>query len=374
MEVVKGLVLGSFALVCCSLLGAERYGQLLRVPRGYAAGELRPAFFKALEDYPDAFSELALFSPWTDEAETIDFHRRHLSNVRNFVREGKSRGYAVGLNILPTVAFPENYATQRIAGAQSRLTERGAELTGTLCPRSAVTLGYVRELVALYATTGADFIYLDDDVDLAHCYCPGCQKRFSELSGISVWNSWDVRASLDSKDIAVRTRARSAWIDLADENRALVYEAAAAGAHSVSTNIEVGCMTCNVALSDKAGALWAKALAGKAGATVRWRPGGGCWTDQSRDALMNKLESNVLQTRGAPAAVKTQAELEVFPYHGLQKSPGFLGFESLLYVAWGCDSVAYNMLGPDPTSLGDEFKGYLVKANAASFETHSSHA
>ena len=366
------MLLAAVALVVPSA-EADSYGQLLRVPRGYAADELRPAFWQAIDAHPGAFTELAMFSPWTDEAETLEFHRAFLPRLRAFAAEAKQRGFRVGLNLLPTLAFPEVYETQRVANAQSRLTERGVEHTGTLCPRSKVTTDYVRDLVALYATAGLDFIYLDDDVDLAHCYCPGCQRRFAELSGIAVWNSWDVRASLDAKDPEVRRRARNAWIDLQDENRALVYVAAAEGAHSVSEKIEVGCMTCNVALSDRAGKMWSDALSGKAETVARWRPGGGCWTDQSRDGLMTKLELNVLQLRGVPASVKTEAELETFPYHGLLKTPGFLGFEAMNYIAWGCDSVTYNMLGPEPAALWDEFKGYLDRAQEIALSLRKVH-
>lgn len=352
------------AVFAATASGGERYGQLLRVPRGYAADELRSGFWKAIDAHPGAFTDLAMLSPWTDEVETLDFHHAFLPRLEKFVAEAKLRGYRVGVNILPSVAFPENYGTQRVARAQSRLTEKGAELTGTLCPRSQVTLDYVRELVAIYASAGLDFLYLDDDVDLAHCYCPGCQRRFEKLSGVKVWCSWDVRAALDSKDFEVRRKARDAWIELQDENRALVYAAAERGVHGVSPKIEVGCMTCNVALSDRAGARWTAALSGDSGVAVRWRPGGGCWGDQSRDGLMRKLETNVLQLRGVPAAVKTEAELECFPYHGLQKSSGFIGFEALAYVAWNCDSVAFNMLGPEPEALWDEFKPSLDKAQA----------
>ena len=343
-------------------------GQLLRVPNVYSCAERSAAFWRALDARAGTFSDLALFTRWSNEARTPEFHRGELPRVRAFVEAAHQRGYRVGVNILPTVAFPEDYGVQRLEGARNRVTAQGVEQRGTLCLRSPVTVAAVREICAIYASAGVDFIYLDDDVDLAHCHCPDCCRRFSELSGQPVKGAADVRAALDAADPAVRELARNAWIDLADESRALLYSAAEQGAHGVSPKIELGCMTCGAAISDRAGELWSSALGGASGTRVRWRPGGGCWSDHSRGELLTKLEHIGLQVRGVPAAVEIQAELECFPYHGLLKSPGFLGYEALLYVAWGCDSVAFNMLGGDPGSLDDEFRGYLDRAQTVAPE------
>lgn len=362
-------------LLCCVSRGQTRVdfgatakladnGQLLRVPRSFAKAEKRAIFWKALEANPGAFSELALFTRWSDEARPVDFHRKAIKDVRDFMADAHARGYVAGVNVLPTVAFPEDYAVQHVAGARNRVTEKGVEQRGTLCLRSPVTLKLVHDLCALYASAGVDFVYLDDDVDLAHCYCPDCLRRFAELSGCAVTGAADVCAARNAADPDVRRRARNAWIDLADESRAAFFSAAAKGAHSVSPKVGVGCMTCAAAISDRAGKLWSEALAGEAKTPVRWRPGGGCWSDQSKGEMLAKLENIVQQIRGVPASAEVQAELECFPYHGLQKTPGFIGYEAMLYVAWGCDAVAFNLFGGDPEALADEFRGSLERAAA----------
>jgi len=364
------IVLGAVACCCgVSLLSASasaaavpRYGQLLRVPFAHSKPESRPAFWRALDARQGAFAELALFSRWSNGAETLDYHREMLTNVSAFVREGKARGYAMGVNILPSVAFPEVFASQRVPNGRNRVFKDGVEHVGTLCMSAPETLDYVRDLCALYASTGVDFLYLDDDIDLAHCFCAACCRDFSARIGRPVNDIAAFKAELDAEDPVRRRKARNAWIDLADEIRARVFAAAAEGAHSVSPQIELGCMTCGNVVSDTAGKRWSEALAGTARTRVRWRPGGGSWTDQSREDLMGKVDRCQLQIRGADAWI--QFEEESFPYHGLRKSPGYLGFESLLYVASGADSVAFNILNSSTPSLEDELKPSLDKAAA----------
>lgn len=340
------------------------YGQLLRVHSGLAKPEHRARFWKELDARPGAFNQLALFSPWSEGVAALETHRGKIGDFTAFMEEAHRRGYVAGVNILPGVAFPENFPTQRVAGARNRVNEQGQVQVGTLCLDSQVTRDYIRDLCALYAAAGADFIYLDDDVDLAHCCCPSCCARLSKLAGLDLKDAAAVRAARDGKDLAVRERVRNAWIDFADETRAAVFAAAADGAHAVSPKVGVGCMTCGAANSDRCGALWTKAMKGTSDAVVRWRPGGGNWTDKSLGTLMTKLANNALQTWGVPEDVDVQAELECFPYHGLQKTAGYLGFEALAFVAWGTDSVAYNMLGYEAESLGDEFRDRLDRAQA----------
>lgn len=342
--------------------GAPRYGQLLRVPFDHCRPESRPAFWRALDARPGAFTELALFSRFSNGAETLDYHRPALADVTAFVREGKARGYALGVNILPSVAFPEVFASQRVPNGRNRVFNDGVEHVGTLCMNAPETLAYVRDLCALYASTGVDFLYLDDDVDLAHCFCSACCGGFSARIGRPVADVKAFKAELDAADPARRRKARDAWIDMADEVRARLFAAAAEGAHSVSPRIELGCMTCGNAISDTAGGRWSAALAGSSGTRVRWRPGGGSWTDQSREDLLRKIDTCLLQVRGADAWI--QFEEESFPYHGLRKAPGYLGFECLQYVASGADSVAFNILNASSPALEDELKPSLDRAAA----------
>jgi hypothetical protein len=94
---------------------------------------------------------------------------------------------------------------------------------------------------------------------------------------------------------------------------------------------------------------WASVLTGAGHERVRWRPGGGFYTDRTPDLLLEKAHQIGRQTSLLPPDItgSVQAELENFPYQGLSKSRAVTFTECAADIAAGCTGIAYNIL-PSP--------------------------
>lgn len=350
--------------ILCAVLCADANGALLRVPFRYAE---EPAaaerLWSELDAHPGAFSELALFSRSYHSVKSLAHHRAFLPQARAFLDAARRRGFVVGVNVLTSLGFDEDEADPAMDALPAQVGRNGRRKRGALCPSSPQVLQYVTDLYRLYASAGPSFIYVDDDVTCADCWCTNCLAAFGRTSGLLAAGATasDLSALLSSGDVARRQKARAAWVDWSASCHAGVYAAAARGAHEVDPRISVGIMTCANTMSDDAPARWTEAVRGAAEGVVRYRPGGGNWTDGSLDGAVRKAELNVLQVCGLPADVRVQAEIENFPYNSLKKSSDYMGWESLIDLAWNADEIAYNFMSWDVNDL-DEYVPFLSKA------------
>ena len=141
---------------------------------------------------------------------------------------------------------------------------------------------------------------------------------------------------------------------------------AEAGAHGVDPSIGLGVMFCSSGGNGLDAARWARTLrAHGKGGTVRWCPGGGCWTDHSFDELVDKAYCMAAQVRDLPSDVTAvQAEIENFPYQSLRKSPSFTMFEALFDEAICCTGVAWDFAGFSSRDR-EEFKPFFEAVRRA---------
>ena len=78
--------------------------------------------------------------------------------------------------------------------------------------------------------------------------------------------------------------------------------------------------------------------------------------------LLDKAHRMTVQTRGLPAEVGcVQSEIENFPYQSLSKSPSFMAFESLLYLAACCTGTSWSFCSLN-VSDREEFTPYFDAA------------
>ena len=343
--------------------GSLQAGQLLRVPFRYAEQpEAARRLWGELEARKGAFTELALFTPSYHSVKSLDRHRAFMPHARRFLEEARRRGYVAGINVWTSVGFGEDEADPSMDGLPAQVDRNGCRRRGALCPSSPQVLRYVTDLHRLCASAGPSFVYVDDDVTCADCWCTNCIAAFARASGVLSADATaaELGAALSAEDPALRRKVREAWLNWKAACHAAVYAAAARGAREVDPSIAVGVMTCANTMFDGAPARWADAVRG-GGGVVRYRPGGGNWTDASVDGAICKAELNVLQIAGLPEDVRVQAEIENFPYNSLKKTPDYMGWEALIDVAWNADEVAYNCISWDVNDL-DEYTPFLSRA------------
>jgi len=101
---------------------------------------------------------------------------------------------------------------------------------------------------------------------------------------------------------------------------------------------------------------WAKTLAGPHAGNVRWRPGGGFYSDESLSGMVEKAHDIGRQVSKLPAHVKViQSEVENFPYDLLRKSAETTIIEAAAHMAAGSTSTR-SMCSHKGTNPLDEYR------------------
>ena len=115
--------------------------------------------------------------------------------------------------------------------------------------------------------------------------------------------------------------------------------------HGVKPGLPLGFMTGDRFYEGYDFARWAKTLAGPDDAPVRWRPGGGFYSDETPLLLVDKAHAVGRQVAALPTDVRViQSELENFPYQRLRKSETITATEAAAHMAAGCTGTAFNVL------------------------------
>ena len=96
------------------------------------------------------------------------------------------------------------------APMQHVVGKNGKESKTCLCYSSKEVLDYISKKYALYADTGADFIWTDDDIRTQwhevsdSCYCQGCIALFNEKTGGSYDREGLVEELEKNKELSLR--------------------------------------------------------------------------------------------------------------------------------------------------------------------------
>jgi len=246
----------------------------------------------------------------------------------------------------------------------------GTQSRGCACPARPEYRQYICAKYSAYAHTGANFIWVDDDLRMQNhsfagqgidwgCFCEHCLHIFAKETG-HAYSREELTAALSAPE---NRALRQAWV--AHNGRLLesVLTDIAGAVHSVNPAIAMGSMTLGPAFTTYSNSTvdkWMNAL----GAT-KVRPGEGFYWDtlpggnvemvgaNRLDALMKAFEI-ARQNSLYPARITDrQAEYETFPYGSLLKNPQTGLNESLLAIASGCNGVAFNTFG-----LGGPYEEY----------------
>jgi len=98
---------------------------------------------------------------------------------------------------------------------------------------------------------------------------------------------------------------------------------------------------------------------------VRWRPGGGFYSDELLSGIIEKAHDIGRQVSRLPAQVKViQSEIENFPYDLLRKSAETTVVEAAAHMAAGTTGTAFNVLSQRDNPL-DEYEPMLHRIQRA---------
>jgi hypothetical protein len=263
-----------------------------------------------------------------------------------------------GINVLPTIgSHEENLPYSLQAHWQRMVDPLGRESLGAFCPVHPELIDYVRKLYTATAEAGPDFIWIDDDVCFRNhypvdftCFCDFCVQQFSNQVGVKFTREKLVEA-FESGSLEERLGVRREWLE---RNRRVInnlLENIEAAVHKVKPGLSLGFMTGDRFYEGYDFEQWAKTLAGPGHAPVRWRPGGGFYSDEALLGLVDKAHEMGRQVAALPPQIEIiESELENFPYQRLRKSEQTTVVEAAAHMAAGTTGTAFDVLTfhPDP--------------------------
>ena len=143
-----------------------------------------------LKEYRDAFDEITLFTDSDHNGYHEPFEARAFAEVlKKRIPVYRSLGFkSVGINVLCTLGhLEEAYDVHERAPFPYVVNKDGVESRSCLCPSSSECLQYIYDRYSLFASCGADFIWIDDDVRISN---HGVVKCMSKVLAVLAVNSY----------------------------------------------------------------------------------------------------------------------------------------------------------------------------------------
>ena len=265
--------------------------------------------------YPESFDEISLFTDINEQCyESLEDIRKNANKISKEISALKSLGVkSVGINILNTIGQNDDgWDFLEVSPFQTMVGHDGTATRGSICMRSEGFVEYMCKKYELYSDTGADFLWVDDDMRIAWhgalfpCFCENCLSAFGKLTGKS-YGREELVKTLDS-DLSLRYK----WMKFNADKMCEHVRACADAARRVNPNIRLGLMTVGLDthfynlnnFEDMMQALGADML----------RPGGGYWTADVPEDYFAKCLSVAYQIEKTPSASDIQYESETIPH------------------------------------------------------------
>ena len=270
---------------------------------------------------------------------SLDFCRKSAEILKDRISRYREVGVkSIGINVLVTMGHSdEAWDILPKLDLQYMIDEFGDESRSCLCPSNDEFLNYISEKYGLFASTGADFIWSDDDIrPIEHgfvhngCFCPKCIKKFNN----------EYKMSLTREELAEKLKKDGGlldnWTRFHKDVIKTVHQTIADSIHKVDKSVKMGLMTTHLTVGEN------REAAQITGAE-KCRPGGGFYNEDIPAELLDKIYSTQLQVYEYKDIVDDiQYEYEAFNYQNLNKSMHITEVESNLAILSGCNGILYN--------------------------------
>jgi hypothetical protein len=294
----------------------------------WGAEESFDALLALFDRHPGVTDEISFFTSETHAPLPLAEIGRRCGLLERRMGRARERGYRAGINHLATIGHHEENLANSLSGDLAFLTDiEGRICRGSLCPNSDTTREYVRDAYRLITQAHPDFIWIDDDVRLlGHlpirftCFCDGCLALFARSHG-ERFSRAELREGLDQADVHRKLALRKAWLAHNRQTISRLMSLIEETVHGSRPGLPLGFMTGERYFEGYDFDAIARVLAGPAGSEVRWRPGGGFYSDENLSELTAKSHEIGRQVSLLPANVRSiQSEIENFPYQRLKKA------------------------------------------------------
>ena len=324
-----------------------------RIGRDYwLTSESLADLFAVLDKYPGTVDDLVWFNQDTHAPLELDVYRNRVERLGQAVAEAQSRGMQSGVEVLTIVGHHEENLphslksdSRRVVGADGVISQ------GSFCPADTSHYEYIRQQCRVFAQVKGDYIWPGDDIRMlghmpvaATCFCDHCIRDFSRRTGIEFDRESLVEAL--QNDQAPAFELRHAWMQRNDEVISELFRIMERAIHEVQPDLPIGFMTGDRFYEGYNFAQWAEILRGPNKLEVRWRPGGGFYSDEYLLGLVDKAHEVGRQISQLPEWVKNiPSEIENFPYQRFRKSVRTTVIEAAAHMAAGATGPAFNIMG-----------------------------
>ena len=272
------------------------------------------------------FAEFCHYGYWS-----LEYSAENAKLLKDRIRRYRQAGVkSVGINLLCTIGHAqEGWSLFPRPTFPFQEDEYGKELRGHLCINNDAYLDYIAKRYALYADTGADFIWMDDDIRLdPDCCCSGCIQKFNEIYKAD-YNREELIASVRNNQ-----NVSNQWTQYKSDALVKLIATIRTAVKKTNPKVKIGYMS----IGRNAIREWIS----ESGAE-KARPGEGFFDERQPVDVFEKCFRVQKQITNYPEEIKDiQYEYEAFNYQSLNRSAKFSELETTLALMSGCSGVLYN--------------------------------
>ena len=295
---------------------------------------------KLVRENADVIDEITLFTNPTHQGYwTLERERETVDVLKDRIKKYKEAGInRVGLNVLSTLGHNEDGTMiAPKADLQYIMNIDGVTSGACLCPSDDRFTPYVYEKYSYFASCGADFIWLDDDIRARghgvakdYCFCPECVKKFNLKFGTD-YTIEQIR-ELYKRDWNFKLK----WKQSAHDTFNRLFKTLRDAIKNTNPSVDIGYMSGLEATVPE----WIES----SGSTLG-RPGGGFYNDLTPVQMFEKAFMMQQCIERYPKEITDiQYEYEEYNFLTLQKSRYIAELESSLMILAGCNGMLYNRL------------------------------
>lgn len=324
------------------------------------------------DKYRGVTDEVTLFTAETHPCLPLPVLQERAALLAVRMDRARAHGYRTGINHLATIGHHNENLPHALTGAYTPFTDiDGQACAGARCPNDDHFRAYIAASYRALAEARPDYLWIDDDVRLhghlpiiAGCFCETCLAIFADEIGTR-YTRESLKAAFNAGAVEATLLLRTAW--LAHNRRLLgrLLSLIETTVHALAPAMPLGFMTGDRFYEGYDFDVWADILAGPERRDVRWRPGGGFYSDETLPGMVDKSHQIGRQIALLPDTVVTiQSEIENFPYQRLKKAARTTALEAAAHLAAGCTGTAFNVLQPYDEPL-DEYEPLVAALQRA---------
>lgn len=296
--------------------------------------------------------EITFFTSYTHSPLPLDTLKNRADILGKRMQEVRKLGFATGINILSTIGHHNENLSNSLSEDFTNMTDiEGNVCLGSFCPNDERVRNYIQSVYKYITSACPDYIWIDDDIRLlghmpiAHgCFCDNCLRIFEMESGGKYTREFLKKAvNIGSTDEKLEIRHK--WLQHNRNTISGLFRLIEKTVHEINPKLPLGFMTGDRFYEGYDFDQWASILSDSWNAEVRWRPGGGFYSDERMCELIGKSHDIGRQVSLLPDdIISIQSEIENFPYQLLKKGVRVTAIEAASHIASGCTGIAFNVL------------------------------